>query len=225
MHGRKKKEERMDDKIIGWIGTGVMGNSMAGNLMKAGYKVFVTNRTKEKARELTGRGAAWCETPAAVARKAKTIFTIVGFPGDVESVIFGSDGLINNAAPGSTLIDMTTSRPSLAVRISEAAKEKSIDTIDAPVSGGNIKTKKNKLAIMANNKHSVYEKILPLFRILGENIALMGGPKNNQHTKMSNQILVASTMIDTIKTLLYTYKTGLDRGSVIDIIGKKTAAS
>jgi 3-hydroxyisobutyrate dehydrogenase len=139
--------------------------------------------------------------------------------------MFGSDGLLNHAAPGSILVDMTTSRPSLAVRINEVAGEKSIDTIDAPVSGGDVGAKEGKLAIMAGGEQHVFEKILPLFRVLGENIALMGGPGCGQHTKMSNQILIASTMIGTVESLLYAYRAGLDRGSVIDIIGKGAAAS
>jgi 3-hydroxyisobutyrate dehydrogenase len=215
----------MPDKNIGWIGTGVMGNSMAANLMKEGYKIFVFNRTKDKAGELINKGAAWCETPGEVTEKAKIIFTIVGFPKDVKNVMFGSAGLINSAAPGSIIIDMTTSEPSLAKKINGEAKKRSIDTLDAPVSGGDVGAKEGKLAIMVGGEKSVYDKILPFFEILGENIALLGGPGSGQHTKMSNQILIASTMIGTVESLLYAYKAGLNRSSVIDIIGKGAAAS
>ena len=215
----------MDDKNIGWIGTGVMGNSMAANLMKEGYKVFVYNRTREKAGELIDKGATWCETQGEVTKKAGIIFTIVGFPKDVEDVMFGSGGLIDSAAPGSIIIDMTTSQPSLAKKIHEEAKKRSIDTLDAPVSGGDVGAREGKLAIMVGGKQRVYDKILPLFQILGENIALLGGPGSGQHTKMCNQVLIASTMVGTVESLLYAYEAGLDRGSVIDIIGKGAAAS
>jgi len=215
----------MEDKNIGWIGTGVMGNSMATNLMKAGYSIFVCNRTKEKAGELIAKGAEWCETPGEVAKKVKIIFTIVGFPKDVENVMFGSAGLINEAAPGSIIIDMTTSEPSLAKKINEVAKKRSIDTLDAPVSGGDVGARQGKLAIMVGGEKKVFDRILPLFEILGENIALLGGPGSGQHTKMSNQILIASTMIGAVESLLYAYKAGLDQNSIIDIIGKGAAAS
>lgn len=215
----------MENKNIGWIGTGVMGDSMAANLMKEGYKIFVHNRTKEKAGKLIDKGAHWCKTPGEIAKKAKIIFTILGFPKDVEDVMFGSGGLINSSAPGSVIIDMTTSEPSLAKKINEEAKKRSIDTLDAPVSGGDVGAREGKLAIMVGGEQNVYDKILPLFEILGENIALLGGPGSGQHTKMSNQILIASTMIGTVESLLYANKAGLDRGSIIDIIGKGAAAS
>lgn len=150
----------MADKNIGWIGTGVMGKAMALNIMRAEYRVFVFNRTKEKAVELIDRGAVWCNSPAAVSQKCKTIFTMVGFPADVENVMFGSSGLINNAAAGSIIIDMTTSEPSLAVRINKEAKHRSIDTLDAPVSGGDVGARERKLAIMVGGEKNVYEKIL-----------------------------------------------------------------
>jgi 3-hydroxyisobutyrate dehydrogenase len=213
------------DKEIGWIGTGVMGKAMALNIMRAGYRVFVFNRTKEKAEELIERGAVWCDSASEITRKSKTIFTMVGFPTDVEAVMFGAGGLINNAAAGSIVVDMTTSEPSLAVRIDKEAGKKSIDTLDAPVSGGDVGAREGKLAIMVGGEKRVYEKILPLFKILGENIALMGGPGCGQHTKMSNQIAIASSMIGTVEALLYAYKAGLDRSSLIDIIGKGAAAS
>ncbi|MCK4761608.1 MAG: NAD(P)-dependent oxidoreductase [Candidatus Aminicenantes bacterium] len=210
---------------MGWIGTGVMGKAMALNLLKEGRHIFAYSRTKEKANELINRGAAWCDTPAEVTKHSKIIFTIVGFPADVEEVMFGSGGLINNAAPGSIIIDMTTSQPSLAKKINEAAQKRSIDTLDAPVSGGDVGAGEGKLAIMVGGAQKAYDKILPLFKILGENIALLGGPGSGQHTKMSNQILIASTMMGTVESLLYAQKAGLDRDSVIDIIGKGAAAS
>ncbi len=215
----------MEIKNIGWIGTGVMGQSMCSHILKAGYSVLVFNRTKAKAEGLVEKGAIWCDTLAAVAEKADVVFTIVGYPNDVESVYFGDKGIIEAANPGCILVDMTTSEPSLAKKIHERAAKKSVDTLDAPVSGGDVGAREGKLAIMVGGKKETFEKILPFFQLLGENIALMGPAGCGQHTKMSNQILIASTMIGTVESLLYGYKAGMDRDSIIDIIGKGAAAS
>jgi 3-hydroxyisobutyrate dehydrogenase len=215
----------MDIKNIGWIGTGVMGQSMCGHILKADYPVLVFNRTKTKAAGLLEKGAIWCDTPAAVTEKADIIFTIVGYPQDVDNVYLCSNGIIESAKPGTILVDMTTSEPSLAKKIHELAAKKSVDTLDAPVSGGDIGAKEGKLAIMVGGKAETFEKILPFFQLMGENIALMGPAGCGQHTKMSNQILIASTMIGTVESLLYGYKAGMDRDSIIDIIGKGAAAS
>ncbi len=219
----------MLDKKIGWIGTGVMGRSMAMNLLKAGYELFVYNRTITKAQDLITKeqdiAVHLCNNSAEVAAHTRMIFSMVGFPGDVKQLMFENNGLLETAVPGSIIVDMTTSEPSLAKQIYETAKKRSVDTLDAPVSGGDVGAREGTLAIMVGGERKVYEKILPLFQILGENIALMGGPGSGQHTKMSNQILIASTMIGTVESLLYAYKAGLDRSAVIDIIGKGAAAS
>jgi 3-hydroxyisobutyrate dehydrogenase len=212
-------------KNVGWVGTGVMGSPMAGHILDGGYKVFVHNRTKSKADPLVAKGAVWCDSPARVAENCDVAFTIVGYPSDVEEVILGEKGLLEGARPGAVLVDMTTSKPSLAERIHREAALKNVRSLDAPVSGGDIGAKTAKLSIMAGGDEDVYKTVLPLFRLMGETICLMGGPGKGQHAKMCNQILIASTMIGTVESLLYAAKAGLDRDAVIDVIGKGAAGS
>jgi 3-hydroxyisobutyrate dehydrogenase len=215
----------MQTKTIGWVGTGVMGSSMAGHILDGGYKVFVHNRTKSKAEALLAKGAVWCENPKCVAENCDIAFTIVGYPVDVEEVVLGKKGLLEGARPGTILVDMTTSKPSLAERIHEEAALKKVLSLDAPVSGGDVGAKTAKLAIMAGGDQGAFDTVLPLFRLMGETIALMGGPGRGQHTKMCNQILIASTMIGTVESLLYAAAAGLAPDAVIDIIGKGAAGS
>jgi len=208
---------------IGWIGTGVMGKSMCGHILHEGYNVFVYNRTRSKANELINNGAIWCSNPKEVAEKSDIIFTIVGFPKDVAQVYLGDDGILQGVKKRSTIVDMTTSEPSLAQRIYEEAKRQEVSSIDAPVSGGDIGAKKGTLAIMAGGDKETYDKVLPLFQLMGKNIAYMGKAGAGQHTKMSNQILIASTMIGVVESLLYAYKAGNDLDEVINVIGKGAA--
>jgi 3-hydroxyisobutyrate dehydrogenase len=215
----------MSQTSIGWIGTGVMGTSMCTHLMNAGHKAYVYNRSKGKAQPLIEKGAFWCESPAEVAGHCDTIFTIVGYPRDVEEVILGEDGVLIGAKQGSIVIDMTTSEPRLAAEIYDQAKQRGLHALDAPVSGGDIGARQGTLAIMVGGDKAIFDKVLPLFEIMGENIALMGGPGAGQHTKMSNQILIASTMVGVVESLLYACKAGLDLDEVIDVIGKGAASS
>jgi len=211
------------DNRIGWIGTGVMGKSMCAHILKAGYKVSVYNRTKEKAKELIDMGAVWCSNPKEVAEKSDIVFTIVGFPHDVEDVYMGDNGVLKAIKKGSIIVDMTTSEPSLAQRVYKEAKKIGVSSIDAPVSGGDVGAKNGTLAIMAGGDKETYEKVFPFFELMGKNIAYMGKAGAGQHTKMSNQILIASTMIGVVESLLYAYKAGNDLGEVINVIGKGAA--
>jgi 3-hydroxyisobutyrate dehydrogenase len=213
----------MMEKKIGWIGTGVMGKSMCSHLLDAGYSISVYNRTKSKADELVENGAIWCPNPKEVAKKSDIIFTIVGFPKDVREVYLGENGILKGAQKGAIIIDMTTSEPSLAQEIYEQAKLKGITSVDAPVSGGDVGAKQGTLAIMAGGDKEAYDKILPFFQLMGKNIAYMGKAGAGQHTKMSNQILIASTMIGVVESLLYAYKAGNDLEEVINVIGKGAA--
>lgn len=215
----------MPNTTIGWIGTGVMGSHMCDHLLEERYPLYVYNRTQSKADALVERGAVWCESPAEVARNAHFIFTIVGFPEDVEQVVLGEEGILQAAAPGSYLIDMTTSTPELAEKIYEEAKSLKIHTLDAPVSGGDIGAKKGTLAIMVGGEEAVYKEVHPLLELMGDHIAHMGGPGKGQHTKMANQILVAGTMIGVVESLLYAQKMDLDLEQVISVIGKGAASS
>jgi len=210
---------------VGWVGTGVMGRSMCGHLLAAGYTVRVHTRTREKAADLLAKGAAWAATPREAAAGSDVIFSMVGFPADVEEVILGPDGALAGASAGSVVVDMTTSQPSLAVRIHAAAAAKGVAALDAPVSGGDVGAREAKLAIMVGGEQAAFDRVLPLLRKMGESIALMGGPGSGQHTKMVNQIAIAGNMIGVVEGLLYAQRAALDPGAVIDAIGKGAAGS
>ena len=210
---------------IGWIGTGVMGRSMAGHVQAAGHELYVHNRTKAKAEELLEKGAIWCDSPADAAAKSEILFSIVGLPSDVEETYLGKNGVLSGKGSCRILVDMTTSRPSLAQIIEQEAAKRSVESLDAPVSGGDIGARDATLAIMVGGKKQVFDKVLPVFQVMGKNIAFMGDAGAGQHTKMCNQILVAGTMIGVCESLLYAVKLGLDQQAVIDIISKGAAGS
>lgn len=214
-----------ENTVIGFIGTGVMGKSMAGHLLDAGYPVIVYSRTKEKAGDLLEKGADWGETPKEVASMANVIITMVGYPSDVEEIYLGENGLVHHAKAGSYLIDMTTSAPSLAVKISKEAKEKGIHTIDAPVSGGDVGAKEAKLSIMVGGEEEDVEVIKPLLNLMGSNIVYQGKAGAGQHTKMCNQIAIASNMIGVCEAINYAEKAGLNPESVLKSITTGAAGS
>ena len=202
-----------------------MGRSMAGHLLQAGYSLHVFNRSKEKAEALVERGAVWQDSVAALAANADVVITMVGFPQDVDAVYLGADGLVAHARPGSVLIDMTTSSPRLARRISEEAGKREIDCLDAPVSGGDIGAREARLSIMVGGDEAVFKRILPIFEILGKNIVLQGPAGSGQHTKMCNQIAVASGMVGVCEAMAYAKKSGLDPDTVLKSIASGAAAS
>jgi 3-hydroxyisobutyrate dehydrogenase len=210
---------------VGWIGTGVMGKSMCGHLLKAGHQVWVYNRTREKAKELLDRGARWCADPAEAARQADVVFAIVGYPADVEEVFLGPQGVLAGAREGMVVVDMTTSEPALAERIEREARRRGVAALDAPVSGGDVGARGAKLAIMVGGERAAFDRVAPLLRLMGENIAYMGPPGAGQHTKMANQIHIATTMIGVVECLLYAQRAGLDLIQVIELIGKGAAGS
>ncbi|MBO8157052.1 MAG: NAD(P)-dependent oxidoreductase [Bacillaceae bacterium] len=212
-------------KTIGFVGTGVMGKSMARNLMKAGYSLYVYTRTKSKAEELINVGAVWCDSPGKLARTADVVITIVGFPHDVEEVYFSDEGIIENAKPGTYLIDMTTSKPSLAQKIYDEARKKGLFALDAPVSGGDVGAKNGTLAIMVGGDEEAFQAMKPIFEVLGSNIVLQGPAGAGQHTKMANQITIASNMIGVCEALAYAEKSGLDPKTVLKSISTGAAGS
>jgi 3-hydroxyisobutyrate dehydrogenase len=214
-----------DNVVLGFIGTGVMGRSMALNLMKAGYRVLVYNRTRSKAEDLIKQGALWKDTVADVAKEANVIITMVGYPRDVEEVYLGEKGIINNAKPGSYLIDMTTSSPMLAKRIYNAAKDKGLYALDAPVSGGDIGAREARLSIMVGGDPEDFNVVKPVFDAMGKNIVLQGGPGAGQYTKMCNQIAIASGMIGVCEAMVYAKKAGLDPTTVLKSIESGAAGS
>jgi 3-hydroxyisobutyrate dehydrogenase len=214
-----------ENTVIGFIGIGVMGKSMAGHLQKAGYPLVVYTRTKEKAAELLESGAEWANSPKEVAQKANVVFTIVGYPYDVEETYLGENGLIANGKQGSYFIDMTTSSPSLAVKIFTEAKKYQIHTIDAPVSGGDIGARDAKLSIMAGGEEEAFAEVLPLLEKLGTNIVYQGIAGSGQHTKMANQIVIASNMIGVTEAIIYAEKAGLNPDTVLKSIASGAAGS
>jgi 3-hydroxyisobutyrate dehydrogenase len=198
---------------------------MCGHLLEAGHEVKVYTRTKSSADGVVAAGATWCDTAGEVAEGSDFVFSIVGYPSDVRAVYMGEGGLIERAAPGAVLVDMTTSEPALAEEIHEAAAARGVHALDAPVSGGDLGARNAALAIMVGGEQEPFDRTLPLFEKMGKNIRLMGGPGAGQHTKMSNQILIAGTMIGVVESLLYAVRAGLDMDAVIDVIGSGAAGS
>ena len=210
---------------VGWIGTGVMGRWMCQHLMTKGYQATVYNRTKEKTQPLVEAGAVSAESPKAVAERSDVTFAIVGFPKDVREVFLGPQGALAGSKPGAILVDMTTSEPSLAIEIYNAAKAKGLGSVDAPVSGGDVGAKNAALSIMVGGDKEVVEAVRPLFECMGKTVVHQGAPGAGQHTKMVNQILIASNMIGVCEALLYGYKAGLDLKTVLQSVGAGGAAS
>ena len=210
---------------LGWIGTGVMGQSMAGHLMAKGFAVTVYNRTRSKAQALLDRGAAWASTPKQVAQQSDVIFAIVGFPRDVREVFLGQDGALAGSKQGNILVDMTTSEPSLAQEIYSAAKAKGVHAIDAPVSGGDVGAKEARLSIMIGGDQAAVEALQPCWEAMGKTIIHQGAAGAGQHTKMVNQTLIASGMIGVCEALLYAHKAGLDLPTVLQSVAPGAAGS
>jgi 3-hydroxyisobutyrate dehydrogenase len=210
---------------IGWIGTGVMGAPMCGHLLAAGYPVRVFTRTRASADAVVAAGATWCDSPAEVAAGSDVIFSIVGFPADVRAVTLGPGGILSGAASGSVIVDMTTSEPTLAEEIAAAANERGVDALDAPVSGGDVGARNATLVVMVGGSDAAFERVQPLFERLGKTIVHEGGPGAGQHTKMMNQIAIASKMIGVCEALLYAYGAGLDLARALETISGGAAGS
>ena len=215
----------MSKERIAFIGIGVMGKSMAGHLLEAGYPLTVYNRTQSKADDLVARGATWADSPAVVAEGADVVITIVGFPADVEETYFGDSGVFKTIKTGALVIDMTTSSPLLAKRIAEAASGKGIGSLDAPVSGGDLGAREARLSIMIGGEQSDFDRAQPLFEIMGKNIQLQGPAGSGQYTKMCNQIAIASGMVAIGEALAYAKAAGLDPKQVLASIETGAAGS
>lgn len=198
---------------------------MAGHILKAGYTLHVYNRSKERAQSLLDDGAQWQNTVAGVAENSDIIITIVGFPHDVEEVYLGAAGIITNAKSGSLLIDMTTSRPNLAKQIADEAAKKNIASVDAPVSGGDFGAREAKLSIMVGGDEDAFERAKPILEMMGKNIVLQGPAGSGQHTKMCNQIAIASLMMGVVEAMEYAKKAGLEPFTVLKSIESGAAGS
>ena len=202
-----------------------MGSSMAGHLLAGGYSLTVTTRTRDKAASLIEAGATWAETPADVARVSDVIFSMVGYPADVAEVLSGDTGALTTARPGCVIVDMTTSQPSLAISIAEAASLKGVHVLDAPVSGGDVGARTAALSIMVGGPANVVDAVMPCFSLMGATIVRQGDHGAGQHTKMVNQILVASTTVAMSEGLLYAARAGLDLETVLSSVGSGAAGS
>lgn len=212
-------------KKIGFIGIGIMGQSMVRNLMKAGYEVAVYNRTKSKADAVVAEGALWCDSAAQCAAGRDAVITIVGYPKDVEEVYFGEGGVIAHADPGTCLIDMTTTSPKLAVRIYENGKKKGLPVLDAPVTGGDAGAKAGTLTILVGGDQETFEKCRSLFEAMGKNIYYEGKAGNGQHTKMCNQIAIAGALSGACEALAYAKAVGMDPAHMLESISTGAAGS
>ncbi len=213
----------MSKQKIGFIGVGVMGASIVKHLLKDGYEVNVYNRTKSKADEVVSLGAIWQDTPKAVTIESDIVFTIVGYPKDVEEVYYSEDGIFAGATSEKILVDMTTSTPSLAQKIFATGKERKIEVLDAPVSGGDLGAKNGTLTIMVGGTKEAYQIVEPIFNVFSGKVKLQGAAGSGQHTKMANQIMIAGTMVGMSELLVYANAAGLELESVLDTVGGGSA--
>jgi 3-hydroxyisobutyrate dehydrogenase len=202
-----------------------MGSSMAGHLVDAGHDVAVFNRTRERASAVVEKGATWRDSASQTARDAEVVFLMLGYPADVREIVLGEDGILEVLNPGSLLIDMTTSEPALAVEIHRAAAAKDVDSLDAPVSGGDVGARNATLVIMVGGNAEAFERAQPLLSVLGQSITLLGGAGSGQHTKMVNQIAIAAGMVAMCEALLYAHRAGLDLDQAIATIQDGAAGS
>jgi len=202
-----------------------MGVSMCGHLINAGYKATVYNRTASKCDALVEKGARLASSPREVAAAADIVFTIVGYPSDVREVIMGEQGVLNGLRPGGVVVDMTTSEPSLAVEIAKAAEAKGAHALDAPVSGGDVGAREARLSIMCGGERAAFDRVRPLLDLMGTNVRHLGPAGSGQHTKMTNQILIATNMIGVVEGLLYAQRAGLDLTETIAAVGAGAAGS
>jgi 3-hydroxyisobutyrate dehydrogenase len=218
------------DVRIGWIGTGVMGSSMCGHLLAAGHAVTVTTRTRTKADALLEAGASWADSPTAVAGASDVVFVMVGYPTEVEEVVLGASrtgegGVLGALAPGGLLVDMTTSRPALAVELAVRASEAGVAALDAPVSGGDVGARNGTLSIMVGGDADTFARARPLLELLGSTIVHQGPAGAGQHTKLTNQVVVAGNLVAVCEALLYATRAGLDVESVLASISGGAASS
>lgn len=210
---------------IGFIGTGVMGAAMAEHLLDAGYPLKLYTRTKSKAGDLIRRGAQWCETASELASSCRVVFTILGYPADVEEVYFGETGLLAGMTPGTVLVDMTTSCPDLAVRIADAASDRQGYALDAPVSGGDTGARAGSLSIMVGGEREALDRVRPLLVLMGGDIVHQGPAGAGQHCKMCNQLAIAGTMLGVCESMAYAQRSGLDPEQVLESISTGAAGS
>ncbi|MFY9094551.1 NAD(P)-dependent oxidoreductase, partial [Aliarcobacter butzleri] len=212
-------------KKIAFIGVGVMGKFMVSNLLKNGFEVSIYARNKAKVEDSIKEGAIFCETIKECVQNKDAIITIVGYPKDVEEVYLSREGIINSASQNSYLIDMTTTTPTLSIKIHEEAKKKNLKALDAPVSGGDIGAKNATLSIMVGGEQEDFEACKKIFDSLGKTIIYEGKAGSGQHTKMTNQIAIAGVMAGISEAITYGKKMGLDIPTMLASISNGAAQS
>ncbi len=212
-------------KEIGFIGIGVMGQSMVRNLMKKGYEVSVYTRTKARAEAVLEEGAIWCDSVKACVKGKEAVITMVGYPKDVEEVYFGEEGILNEAEEGTYLIDMTTTSPKLSIQIAKEATQRGLHALDAPVSGGDVGAQKGTLAIMVGGEQANFERCRPIFEAMGSHIVYEGKAGSGQHTKMANQIALSGVMASLCEAITYAKAVGLDPETMLSTISQGAAGS
>lgn len=210
---------------IGWIGLGVMGSSMAGHLLDAGYTLTVYNRTKEKARPILEKGAKWADSPRDVALESDIVFSIVGFPNDVEEVMLGDNGALKGLRKGGIVCDMTTSSPKLAVKISQMARIAGCFSLDAPVTGGDVGARNATLSIFVGGDEDAYKRVLPCLQAMGQKFMFCGGPGQGQQAKLANQVAVAGVMFSVCESLFYAHEAGLNVAEWLELVVTGAAGS
>jgi 3-hydroxyisobutyrate dehydrogenase len=212
-------------KQIGWIGTGIMGRSMAANLLTSGYPLSVFNRTKSKAADLIRAGATWYDSPHQVAEHSGIVFLMVGSPHDVQETILGENGILSGIKQDGIIVDMTTSSPSLAKEIETECRKKNVIVLDAPVSGGDLGARNATLSIMIGGNEKTAAELAPLWNVMGKTVVYHGPAGSGQHAKMVNQTLIAGNMIGLCEALLYAHRAGLDLDRVLQSVASGAAGS
>ena len=210
---------------LGWIGTGIMGGAICGRLLDAGFPLTISSRSRSRAESLLARGAHWADSPRGVAAASDAVFTCVGYPSDVREVVLGDDGVLAGLRPGTLSIDMTTSEPALAASIAEAAAARGVVALDAPVSGGDVGAREGRLTVMVGGDAAAVGRLDPVWKVIALRVVHCGPPGAGQHTKLVNQIAIASTMMGVCEALLYAHRSGLDPQRVLEAIGPGAAAS
>ena len=212
-------------KRIGFVGVGIMGKSMARNLMKAGFKVDFFARNREKAADLIAEGARFHETIGDCVKGADTVITIVGYPADVEEVYLAPGNIFDSAAPGTYLIDMTTSSPALAERLHALGIQRGLRVLDAPVTGGDVGAKNGTLSILVGGERGDFDACMPIFQAMGANINHLGAAGCGQHAKLANQIMIAGALSGVCEALAYAKAKGLDLPTLSAAVATGAAGS
>lgn len=210
---------------ISWIGVGIMGKAMVRNLMKAGYEVHIYARHPEKVADVVSEGAVPHGSIAECVKASEVVITMVGFPKDVEEVYFAPGNILDSAAKGMTLIDMTTTSPTLAQRIYQEGAARGLRVLDAPVTGGDSGARAGTLSILVGGDQADFDACLPIFQAMGTNITYFGPAGCGQHAKMANQIMIAGTLSGICEALSYARAKGLDEETLLRSVSTGAAGS